>query len=119
MGVRSISGSTVPIYAWQTGAVPAMLYYFGPESMGGGGDLADKISKIESDDDENRDKEIEKVGDPLCCFFLTLTGRKIYSRLDGNIVKMPGIPPMYDYEYFPQIVRIKPINMHCISNTQR
>lgn len=108
----------MPIYAWQTGAVPAMLYYFGPESLGGGGDLAEKISKIELENTEARDKEIGRVCIPLCCCLLTLTVRKIYRRLDGKVVKMPGIPLMYDYEYFPQTVRIEPIKHFLIPNTQ-
>ena len=64
-GIRSISGNNVPIYAWQTGAAAAVIYMFGPEHLGGHGDLVEKLEKIEAEDEETRDKEIVKVGVPL------------------------------------------------------
>ncbi|EJD00704.1 uncharacterized protein FOMMEDRAFT_157801 [Fomitiporia mediterranea MF3/22] len=60
-GVHAISGSSVPVYAWQTGAVAALVYLFGPESMGGNGDIAEKISKITGIDTETQNKEIEEA----------------------------------------------------------
>ena len=39
----------------------SVLYLYGPESMGGNGDLADKISRIRAEDPELREKEIENV----------------------------------------------------------
>ena len=35
---------------------------FGPEHLGGLGDLVEKLEKIEAEDEETRDKEIVKVG---------------------------------------------------------
>ena len=69
-GIRSISGNNVPIYAWQTGAAAAVIYMFGPEHLGGHGDLVEKLEKIEAEDEETRDKEIIKVGVSL---ILTIT----------------------------------------------
>ena len=60
-GFRSISGKNVPIYAWQTAAAASILYTFGPERLGGLGDLVEKLEKIEAEDEETRDKEILKV----------------------------------------------------------
>ena len=34
---------------------------FGPEHLGGLGDLVEKLEKIEAEDEETRDKEILKV----------------------------------------------------------
>ncbi|EJD00701.1 UDP-Glycosyltransferase/glycogen phosphorylase [Fomitiporia mediterranea MF3/22] len=89
-GIRSISGPKVPIFAWQVGAVSALLFMFGPEEMGGNGDLAKKFSKIRADDQESREKEI----------------MAIYRRLKDQLIELPGIPPMYDYEFVPQTPRI-------------
>ena len=41
---------------------------FGPEHLGGLGDLVEKLEKIEAEDEETRDKEILKVS----LFFLKL-----------------------------------------------
>ena len=60
-GIRSISGNNVPIYAWQTGAAAAVIYMFGPEHLGGHGDLVEKLEKVKAEDEETRDKEILKV----------------------------------------------------------
>lgn len=58
-GIRSISGTRVPVYAWQSAAATAALYIFGPENLGGKGDLAKKIAQITTEDTEARDREIE------------------------------------------------------------
>lgn len=60
-GIRSISGAEVPVYAWQSASATAVLYLFGPEYLGGNGDLAEKISKITAEDPTVRDQEIEAV----------------------------------------------------------
>ncbi|PAV19564.1 UDP-Glycosyltransferase glycogen phosphorylase [Pyrrhoderma noxium] len=87
-GIRSISGGNVPIYAWQTAAAVAVLYMFGPEHLGGNGDLVEKLEKIEAEDEETRDKEIVKI----------------YRRDSGKLLNIPGLPPMYDHELTPQIM---------------
>ena len=60
-GFRSISGKNVPIYAWQTAAAASILYTFGPERLGGLGDLVEKFEKIEAEDEEAEEKEILRV----------------------------------------------------------
>ncbi|KAL5488481.1 hypothetical protein ACEPAI_6599 [Sanghuangporus weigelae] len=92
-GIRSISGIRVPIYAWQSGASTAALYIFGPEYLGGNGDLAEKISKLTAENPDIQDKEIETI----------------YRRINQKLVELPGLPPMYDYEHIPQITAL-PIN---------
>ena len=51
--IRSISPKC-PIYAWQSGSTSAILFLFGPEYLGGTGDLAAKIAAIETDDEKER-----------------------------------------------------------------
>ncbi|KAI5117422.1 hypothetical protein M0805_004053 [Coniferiporia weirii] len=88
--IRSVSGTSVPIYAWQSGAVGGGLFLFGPERYGGNGDMAAKIAMITAEDEETRKKEKEKI----------------YRRIRDELVEFPGIPPMYDYEFSPQIMSL-------------
>ncbi|KAL5527981.1 hypothetical protein ACEPAG_6782 [Sanghuangporus baumii] len=93
-GIRSISGSEVPVYAWQSGSATAVLYLFGPETFGGKGDLAEKLSKITAEDAIGREKEIAMV--------LRGSGQKLLA--------LPDLPLMYEHEHRPQI-RAIPVNM--------
>ncbi|OCB90742.1 UDP-Glycosyltransferase/glycogen phosphorylase [Sanghuangporus baumii] len=90
-GIRSISGIEVPVYAWQSGAATAVLYLFGPENLGGNGDLAEKINKIAAESPDIQEKEIEKI----------------YRSINQKLVELPGLPPMYDYEHIPQTLPIR------------
>ncbi|PAV17483.1 UDP-Glycosyltransferase glycogen phosphorylase [Pyrrhoderma noxium] len=84
--VRSLSGKSVPIYALQSAATTGVLFMYGPEYLGGNGDLEEKVKGIEIEDRKLRnEKEI-----------------RIYRRCYGELVKIPGLPPMYDYEFSPQ-----------------
>ncbi|KAL5487463.1 hypothetical protein ACEPAI_5571 [Sanghuangporus weigelae] len=93
-GIRSISGSEVPVYAWQSASATAVLYLYGPETFGGKGDLAEKLSKITTKDANAREKEIAMV----------------FRGSDQKLLVLPGLPPMYEHEHIPQI-RAIPINM--------
>ena len=63
-------------------------------------------AKLDSLPKEERESEgMRKV----ISFFLhstprTDTGFKLFFRQDGKLLKIPGIPPLYDYELSPQIV---------------
>ncbi|KAF8908227.1 hypothetical protein CPB84DRAFT_213525 [Gymnopilus junonius] len=83
---REITGNSVPVMAWITGHASSIIRLFGPESLGGLGDLGAKI------DAEAARLRVtpEEIGD------------KIFTRTDGKVVKIRGLPPMYDYEFFPQ-----------------
>lgn len=75
LGVRSISGSMVPVYVWQPASAAGIMYRFGPERYGGNGDLSEKVKKIHmdvGDDEEARYEEEEKVRlrDRVHCVFL-------------------------------------------------
>ncbi|PAV19566.1 UDP-Glycosyltransferase glycogen phosphorylase [Pyrrhoderma noxium] len=101
-GFRSISGKNVPIYAWQTAAAAAILYIFGPERLGGLGDLVEKLEKIEAEDEEARDKEI----------------LRLFRRDSGKLINTPGLPPMYDHELTPQIMAFEGNESRIVRNTQ-
>ena len=60
-GIRGISGKAVPIYAWQSCASAAILGIYGPESMGGNGNLREKIEAIKEDDKEEWKKKVTQV----------------------------------------------------------
>ena len=39
---------------------------------------------------------------------------QVVTRIDGTVVNISGMPPMYDYEFFPQNVRsIRSVNITC------
>ena len=60
-GIRSITGSRVPVFAWQSGGATAVIFLFAPEEIGGLGDLAAKISNIKTEDEEERERQIVAV----------------------------------------------------------
>lgn len=84
-GVRSISGKDVLIYT-RAASAGGILFMFGPEDLGGNGDLAEKIKRISTEDEKERSKEADKL----------------YRRCYGNLIHLAGRPPMYDYEHVPQ-----------------
>ena len=32
---------------------------------------------------------------------------KIFNHTEGKLVKIPGLPAMYDYEFFPQDLKVR------------
>ncbi|KAJ7108400.1 UDP-Glycosyltransferase/glycogen phosphorylase [Mycena crocata] len=84
---RSISGTSVPVFMFIAGS-PAMsvLRAFGPESMSGLGDFW-----------ENLDAEALRTGKSS----LEL-GEATMKHTVGKVIRVPGMPPMYDYETYPQ-----------------
>ena len=51
--VKSIHGSDVKVYAWEAGDVFSLVGMFGPEYMGGKGDVSKKI-----------EEEVQRTGKP-------------------------------------------------------
>lgn len=60
-GIRNISGTSVPIYAWQSSTATAVMRTSGPERFGGTGDLLKKTEKIKADTDKEWVKEMNRV----------------------------------------------------------
>ena len=46
---------------WQSGDAAAVMRLFGPEELGGSGDLITKIENIKADSEEEKVKEMKKV----------------------------------------------------------
>ena len=49
------------MYAFQSGAATAILFMFGPEHLGGNGDLMKKLEAVSHLPEEEKKKEAEKV----------------------------------------------------------
>ncbi|KAI0631466.1 UDP-Glycosyltransferase/glycogen phosphorylase [Trametes polyzona] len=90
--IKEISGNSVKIYTWMCGSTYAMFHLFGPEKLGGHGRVLPKI-----------EAEVKRTGRSFAevCIDLVLKPK-------GEVVKVPGLPPMYDYEYHPQDFPIPP-----------
>ncbi|KAI0743898.1 UDP-Glycosyltransferase/glycogen phosphorylase [Daedaleopsis nitida] len=84
--VKTLSGDSVKVYGWCPGLTYGIFYMFGPESFGGKGNIRVKA------EEEARRKGItfEEAVKPLA-----------FEPSDG-VAKLPGMPPMADYEYYPQ-----------------
>ncbi|OCB92134.1 UDP-Glycosyltransferase/glycogen phosphorylase [Sanghuangporus baumii] len=89
-GVRQETGTAVPIYALESTSASAVLFLWGPEKLGGNGDLSKKLEAIT----EMEEKAAEAEAD------------KIYRRVKGELLMIPGLPPMYDHEFSPQEVKL-------------
>ncbi|KAF5313262.1 hypothetical protein D9619_003742 [Psilocybe cf. subviscida] len=83
---RSMTGNTVPVIAIVASGAGPVIQLFGPESMGGFGDIGARI-----------DAEVASSGrDPI------EIGEEIFFAVNGSVVRIPGLPEMFDYESFPQ-----------------
>ena len=58
---RKISEENVPIFMWQSGGAAGVMSLFGPEELGGSGDLVTKIENIKADSEEERVSEMKRV----------------------------------------------------------
>ena len=83
-----------------------MLRLFGPESMGGVGDFGARID-AETARTGLSDEEIGlKVYISISYFYpdYLILYPKICHHAEGKLVQIPGLPAMYDYEFYPQKV---------------
>ncbi|KAF9554030.1 UDP-Glycosyltransferase/glycogen phosphorylase [Agrocybe pediades] len=89
--MKGISGDKIPIFNFITGHAASNIRMFGPEVLGGSGNLSAKMEAMS-----------ERLGIPI-----EAPGEKLYRATlgtSGTIVKLPGVPEMYDYEFYPQIL---------------
>ncbi|KAF5368679.1 hypothetical protein D9757_010227 [Collybiopsis confluens] len=85
--IRSIAGSACPVFSWMTAPAGSALRLCGPEEYGGGGDMSIKI-----------EQEVARTGRNA-----TELARELFDQLiTGQVIEVPGVPPMYDYEWHPQ-----------------
>jgi len=79
----------VPIIICVAAGAAAIIRLFGPEYLGGRGDVGAKI-----------DAEVARTG-----LSDGEIGAKIFYHTEGELVRIPGLPVMYDHEFFPQKAR--------------
>jgi len=105
--VRSISGKSIPVIAWVTGDAPSVIRLFGPQSYGGLGDISVRAEEEASRLGVSPKEIVDKVSASFTVLEMSLTSVlhvKLYRQSSGKIIKLPGVPEMYDYEFFPQPV---------------
>ncbi|KAF8206894.1 hypothetical protein K438DRAFT_450137 [Mycena galopus ATCC 62051] len=85
--IRSLSGTQTPIFAFVCTHSAVLIRIFGPESMGGRGDFGARL-----------DAEALRLGKTT-----DEIGEQMLKHIDGTVVRISGIPDMYDYEYYPQV----------------
>ncbi|KAJ7920684.1 hypothetical protein B0H13DRAFT_2268169 [Mycena leptocephala] len=83
---RAISGTAIPVFAFASCGSAALLRLFGPESLGGLGDFGART-----------DAEALRTGKSSVDI-----GDQIFKHTEGSIIRIPGLPAMHDYEFFPQ-----------------
>ena len=103
---RAVSGRSVPIIACVAAGAGAIIRLLGPESIGGRGDIGAKIDAEVartglSDDEIGRKVHISHhdSGDGVSDLH-----PKIFYHTEGKLIRIPGLPAMYDHEFFPQKV---------------
>ncbi|KAF8194649.1 hypothetical protein BJ912DRAFT_924123 [Pholiota molesta] len=89
---QEITGNTVPVLAWLSSTAASTIRVAGPPQIGGLGDL-----------DARSQAEAQRTGRPA-----DEISEEMLNTTTGEIIKVPGIPPMYDYETLMQIL---PINI--------
>ncbi|OCH85798.1 UDP-Glycosyltransferase/glycogen phosphorylase [Obba rivulosa] len=82
------AGHNAKIFAWYSGAASSIFFLWGPVHWGGKGDITDMV-----------EAEARRTGQPL-----VQVADKLLLAANGSVIRVPGLPPMYDYEYYPQIV---------------
>ncbi|KAI0661229.1 UDP-Glycosyltransferase/glycogen phosphorylase [Cubamyces menziesii] len=85
--VRASRGNKVKIYIWMPNMLAAFWRTCGPEDMGGLGDAHQKVTE----EAQRTGKSYEEVA-----YNMIFCG-------SGKVIRVPGLPPMYDYEYHPQL----------------
>ncbi|KAG7090300.1 hypothetical protein E1B28_011898 [Marasmius oreades] len=82
------SPKELPIFCWVSSPVGAMIRAFGPQYLGGREDITAEVDKLVYETGRDRAEVVIKV----------------FSNVKGEVVTMPGYPPMFDYEWFQQEV---------------
>ncbi|KIK52853.1 glycosyltransferase family 1 protein [Collybiopsis luxurians FD-317 M1] len=87
--IRSIAGSSCSVFSWMTAPAGPVLRLCGPEEYGGGGDMSVKV-----------EAEVARTGRDT-----TEVAKELFDNLiTGQVIHIPGVPPVYDYEWYPQEV---------------
>jgi len=84
--IRAATGKSIPVYGWDSSYASTSLRIMAPEEFGGFGDT-------ESQARGQAEMTGRKFEDVL---------NELYHPTIGKVVNVPGLPPMYDYEWHPQ-----------------
>ncbi|KAI0633343.1 UDP-Glycosyltransferase/glycogen phosphorylase [Trametes polyzona] len=90
--IKRLSGDSVKVHIWCSGLTAAMFHLFGPEEFGGKGNVRVKA-----------EEEARRTGASAQDIIL-----REYMGTKGEVVRVPGMPPMYDHEYYPQPSHLPP-----------
>ncbi|KIK52858.1 glycosyltransferase family 1 protein [Collybiopsis luxurians FD-317 M1] len=85
--IRSIAGYSCFLFSWMCLPAGAILYRCGPEECGGGGDMSAKIEAEVAHTGKDAAEAAKELFDNM---------------ITGKVISLPGVPPMYDYEWYPQ-----------------
>ena len=102
------------VYVFNAGFTAALFHLFGPESYGGLGNVRGKA-----------EEEARRTGESMSDIILRVCCINSYTQRDhhvrtysytqemaipkGEVIRVPGMPPMYDHEYEPQPVSQSPL----------
>ncbi|OCH88676.1 UDP-Glycosyltransferase/glycogen phosphorylase [Obba rivulosa] len=81
--IRSLSTKPVKVFNWYSGAASSIIPGFGPTHMGG---KSDKYVQVK--------EEVSRTGRDL-----NEVAMELIHGPRGEVVRVPGLPPMYDHEY--------------------
>ncbi|KAI0661267.1 UDP-Glycosyltransferase/glycogen phosphorylase [Cubamyces menziesii] len=84
--IKASSGNDVKVYVFNAGFTAALFHLFGPESYGGLGNVRGKA-----------EEEARRTGESMSDIIL-----REMAIPKGEVIRVPGMPPMYDHEYEPQ-----------------
>ncbi|TBU37221.1 UDP-Glycosyltransferase/glycogen phosphorylase [Dichomitus squalens] len=84
--IKALSRDTVKVFSWHPGLTYSLFYLFGPENLGGRGN----VRPIVEEEARRTGRSFKEVG------------LEVAFKPTGRVVRIPGMVPMYDHEYFPQ-----------------
>nr|VWP02307.1 Trihydroxynaphthalene reductase (EC (T3HN reductase) [Ganoderma boninense] len=88
--IKALSGNTVKVFSWHPGLTYAIFYLFGPEHLGGRGNLLPLI-----------EEKVRQTGRSFA-----QVAREMVFTPSGKLVRVPGMVPMYDHELHPQLLPV-------------
>lgn len=103
--VRKISQTPVKVYGWVSCGATSMSRFWGPSSVNKERDLHALIdSEVKRTGKSAIDVAAEVFVLSKCHSEAFLKFVQILFSIRGRVLEAPGVPPMYDYEHFPQAV---------------
>lgn len=106
--VRELSAKPTPVYAWQTGGATAIIRLFAPEKYSGMGNVKGRaLAQLQAGGGD----DLLDIVHGVCLFSAVWCEQladamvlQMFRNTTGEVISLPGIPPMYDWEFFPQAV---------------